>query len=129
LTGGAGPQGYPLADTLALDLSIPPIPSPQWEFIATMPTARYGHATAVIGNRFYNIAGFTPEGNERGVTGAVEIFDASKGRWETRKPLETARGLCAAGAAADGSGNAIFVMGGFANAPTVYYGDTVRMSP
>jgi DNA-binding CsgD family transcriptional regulator/N-acetylneuraminic acid mutarotase len=60
--------------------------STQWQKKASMPTARFGMATAVYEDQIYVIAGGTGEN----VTGAVEKYDPQTDTWEVLSPKPVA---------------------------------------
>ncbi len=98
------------------------LPSNTWTTVASMQTARYGHA-AVAGTdgRIYVFGGWALVNNGGGVSttqwlNTVEVYSLSTNRWHTAKGMPTARGEIAAVAATDGR---IYVMGGGGHGTTV----------
>jgi len=62
-----------------------------WTFKASMPTPRYGFATAVYQNKIYCIGGVTRvDGGWQG-TGANEVYDPATDTWENKTAMPTAR--------------------------------------
>jgi len=130
LTGGVDAQGIPLADTLMLGLD-PMMPGfLEWGERGAMPTARYGHGAAMIGNRFYNIGGFVKVNGKFNGTDAVEVFEADKGRWTVLEGLDERRALPFVSGAPTASGTSLFVMGGYTGTSGgTYFNDTVELAP
>jgi N-acetylneuraminic acid mutarotase len=77
-----------------------------WQAIASMPTPRYGMASAVFGDRLYAVGGWTDAG---GYSAAVEAYDPQTDSWQRRAPLPRAV-LGAAAAVANGR---LVVCGGY----------------
>ena len=75
-----------------------------WELRAPLPTARNGHATAVLREKMFVIGG---ESSGK-VHGQIEGYDAKADRWESYAPLPTPRH----GAGAVTIGNAVYFAGG-----------------
>jgi N-acetylneuraminic acid mutarotase len=125
LTGGVGNDGVPLADTIVYD----PM-NPGWEFFSVMPTARFGHGSAVINDTIYNVGGFVLDDLMPGVTGAVEAFDPIRGRWAGLTALTDEKALTFTAAAKNASGEtSLFVAGGTAINPNVYFAETIEIAP
>src|SRR5580698_1755348 len=75
-----------------------------WSLAASMPTARKGPFTGVIGTRIYVVGGET----NSAVLNVNEIYDTAANTWSTGAPMPTARWL-GASAVVD---NVLYVMGG-----------------
>ena len=131
LTGGADLGGTPLADTLMLGLDPASPGFLTWSVIGAMPTARYGHGVVMVNGRFYNIGGVVKDRSQYVGTGAVEFFDALKGRWTSVEGLDSGRIFPFVSAAPTQSGGmSLFVMGGYEGVSGgIYFNDTVELAP
>lgn len=76
-----------------------------WQFVAPMPTPRYGFGMGVVGNKVYVIGGR----NSTTILDVVEAYDPISNSWDSNfVPLPTAR--CFAGCAV--YDNKIYIIGG-----------------
>ena len=69
-----------------------------------MPTARFGLAASVLGNKLYAVGG----SDHRQVLNMVESYDPTSDTWTTEAPMPTARG----GLAARVAGHLLVAVGG-----------------
>jgi N-acetylneuraminic acid mutarotase len=98
--GGFFATNAPVADTQIFDSA-----TKTWSMGASMPTARYGAATAVFNGKIWVIGGETLSGAP---CRAVEVYDPAEDTWTRRAPL---RWPCSY-AAALAAGGKIVVAGG-----------------
>jgi len=106
--GGSNESGYKIGpifkEVVGTNEEYDPI-SNTWAFKASMPTPRFGFATAAYQNKIYCIGGMTTEG----FTGVNEVYDSLADSWETKAPMLTAR----SGLQANVVGGKIYLIGGY----------------
>jgi uncharacterized repeat protein (TIGR01451 family) len=100
-------DGGPVADHRRFDPC-----KAEWESRAPLPEARYGAASAAIGDRFFVAGGVPSDSNyEYIVTDTLFIYDSKTDAWSQGAPMPRSL-YSASGAAVDGK---FYVFGGFDN--------------
>ncbi|CAL5218389.1 g61 [Coccomyxa viridis] len=87
----------------------------QWAYrgcTGEIPSPRVGHTAALVGQSLYIFGGRS--GIEMGRLSDLHSFDCESGTWEPLRSSEAIKGRGGAGLVASASGDALFVIGGFA---------------